>query len=213
MRHTWVVGLTMAVLVVVVAAVGQAMSLNLQNIVYGVGAGAVLGLAGPGGPIGRCIGFVIGLVAAIAYFLLRLAALPPTWLGAALASIVVIIILTVVSSVTKGKVPMWAPLLGAVSMVGAYNTAFNTTPWLLQTQIVTVACNLLLSAAVGFLIAILVELERNHRKTAAEEAAASAEAESIDSGGVLVSAGASAPATEPENAGLSVMSDRPEGEK
>ena len=67
-------------------------------------------------------------------------------------------IITLISALTKDKLPLWAMFLGTAVFAGSYNSYFMTTPWLFESQAVSVAAGSLFAVSAGFLVALLVEL-------------------------------------------------------
>ena len=158
MGRVFLFGITCAVFAFLVIMAGQFLNLNLQNVLFGTAAGAILALVRIQSPVARLGAYMIGVIFGMALFLLRAGVLPSTWIGNALAVVIIILILTAVSAFTKDRLPLWAMLLGAMTFVGAYNGYFTSTPWLYKTQIISTASGTLLPFAAGFLVVLFVEL-------------------------------------------------------
>ena len=78
------------------------------------------------------------LLAQCRVYVLRLAVLPATWLGNAIAVVIVLMLMTTISALTRDRLPLWAMFIGNAAFAGAYNGYFNTTP---VTQPVTAPAN------------------------------------------------------------------------
>ena len=158
MRRTLLFGAVVSVLAFGVIMFGQLLGLNLQNVLVGMSLGAALGLVRTSSPLTRMGAFLIGFVAGLAFYLLRLGIFPSTWLGNAIAVVITLMLLTVIAALTRDRIPLWAMFIGTACFAGAYNGYFTSTPWLLETQAVSVAATMLFSVAAGFVVALLVEI-------------------------------------------------------
>ncbi|MGV1037293.1 MAG: hypothetical protein ACOYD0_09745 [Candidatus Nanopelagicales bacterium] len=158
MARTMLFGVVCAVLAFLVIMTGQVLNLSLQNVLLSLAVGAALGLVRTNSPVARIGAFLIGFLLGIIFFVLRLAVFPATWLGNAAAVVLIILALTLISALTKDKLPLWAMFLGAAVFAGSYNSYFMTTPWLFESQTVSVAAGSLFAVSAGFFVALLVEL-------------------------------------------------------
>lgn len=151
-------GVVCAVMAAILIFLGAAMGLQLPNVLYGIAAGAVLGLQRTQSPLGRAGAFLIGFLFGLLYFVVTATVLPATAAGSAVATVVIILILTLIAMLTRDRLPLWGMFLGAMTYIGVYWAAYNATPWFLPTQSVQLAGAVLLPAAAGFLICLLVEI-------------------------------------------------------
>ena len=122
----------------------------------GLALGSVLGLVTTVSPVARCIGFVSGFGLAWMGFVLRAGFLPDIPAGRAIATTVVVVAITVIAALSRGKIPLATGLLGAGAMAGAYETSFDLNPAAFTTESVAAATTVLLCAALGFLVAELL---------------------------------------------------------
>lgn len=102
------------------------------------------------------VGLVFGLIALVFGM--------AGWIG----WVVAVVILTVISTLTKGRLPLWAMLLGGGTLAAIYEPALMANPWFLLTQYPTSSLVALAGSAGGFLVTILVELLEEHREVTEE---------------------------------------------
>lgn len=157
MRRVFLFGGACSVLAFLIVMSGQLLKFNLQNVLLGLALGAATGLVRTHSPLVRISAFLIGFVVGMAFYILRLAVFPSSWLGNAVAIVLVLMLMTTISALTRDRLPLWAMFLGNAAFAGAYNGYFNSTPWLFETQAIQVAAAMLFSAGAGFLVCILVE--------------------------------------------------------
>ncbi len=158
MIRVFLFGATCSLLAFIIIMSGQLLNFDLQNVLLGLALGAATGLVRTHSPFARISAFLIGFVLGMAFYVLRLTFFPSTWLGNALAVILVLMLMTTVSAFTRDRLPLWAMFIGNAAFAGAYNGYFSSTPWLFETQAVQVAAAMLFSAGAGFLVCILVEI-------------------------------------------------------
>ena len=132
MKKIFVGGLLLAVFTAIALWIGAALQLPLGAILFSGGVGTVLGLIKQGGPIVRIVSFLIGFVLSWALFGVQAALLPQL-------------------------VVFWALLLGAATMVGAYQTEFANAPQNFLTESVTSAGGTLIGVALGLIVAAIME--------------------------------------------------------
>lgn len=121
-------------------------------------AGGVLGLVPDRSAVQRAGAFVAGALAAWAGYLVRAGALPDTELGSALAVVLVLSLITAVATATASRLPLWAGLLGAGTLVGAYEVTFVGDPTSVTSTSTVAATSVLLAAAAAFVVAVVVPL-------------------------------------------------------
>ena len=84
--------------------------------------------------------------------------LPQLVVSQIIGAVVTIAIITLIAGFTRNKMPFWALLLGAATMVGAYQTEFEDAPQNFLTQSVTSAGGTLIGVALGLIVAAIMEL-------------------------------------------------------
>lgn len=178
MRRTFLLGILAIVLAVGVWLVTQWFEIGAQNGLLGVGGGLVLGLIRDGSPLARYGAFLIGLIFGFVGSVADLIG------GAGL--LILILILTVISALTKGRLPLWAMILGT-GVFGAMYSGWIDQSWFILTSYPSAFFLALATSSGGFIIAVFVELiydaeeEHDVKKEEEREEAAEASADS-DSG-------------------------------
>ncbi len=157
MRKTLILGAAAAIIAWGLITVGGAMGLGYQNVLVGLGAGMVLGLVRDSSPAARAGACLIGFVVMVVFYLLRAGFLPVGTAGLQVSIAGTIIVLTIIAALTRGRLRLWAMLLGAVVFAGLYDAAL-AAPWFIFTQLPAAATTGLVTMSVGFLIALLAEL-------------------------------------------------------
>ncbi|MBT0994550.1 hypothetical protein KIN34_09655 [Cellulomonas sp. DKR-3] len=156
MKRYILAGLALAVLTAAVTGL-TLLGADAQGVVLlGLALGGALGLVPDGSVAGRAGGFVLGAVLAWAGYLLRAGALPDTAAGRAVAAFVVLALCTAAFAVSRGRLPLWSLLLGAVGVVGAYEAVYATDPSAVTSTSVESVSSLLLASALGLLVGVLV---------------------------------------------------------
>ena len=158
MKKIFVGGLLLAVFTSIALWIAAALQLPLGAILFSGGVGTVLGLVKQGGPIVRIVSFLIGFVLSWALFGVQAALLPQLVVSQIIGAVVTIAIITLIAGFTRNKMPFWALLLGAATMVGAYQTEFEDAPQNFLTQSVTSAGGTLIGVALGLIVAAIMEL-------------------------------------------------------
>lgn len=121
----------------------------------GVAAGAVLGLVPSASAAGRAAGFLAGFAATWLAYALRAGVLPDIPMGRAIAAVLVLSVVTAVATATAERLPLWSGLVGAVTLIGVYETTYTATPSAVGSQSAVAATSVLLCAAAGFAVAVL----------------------------------------------------------
>jgi hypothetical protein len=154
--RTLVAGSALAVIAAALADHGAVFGADLPKVaLLGAAAGAVLGLVPDRSPAARIGAFLTGFAAAWIGYALRAGVLPDIPMGRALAAVAVVSIVTAVATATANRLPMWAGLVGVVSLVGAYETTFAATPTAFVNESMTAVTTALLAASLGFLVTVL----------------------------------------------------------
>lgn len=117
----------------------------------GAALGGAVGLVPDRSPGLRAGAFAVGFAAAWLGYLLRAVALPDARIGRAIAVLVVVLVCLAVAAASAGRLPLWATLLGAAAMAGAYETAYTANPTAFLTTSPAQATAVLVAAGLGFL--------------------------------------------------------------
>ncbi|QHT57467.1 hypothetical protein GXP71_16245 [Cellulomonas sp. H30R-01] len=162
MRRHILAGLALAVLA---AAIVLFSGPDLQGVtLLGAALGGALGLVPDRSPGARAGAFAVGFLAAWLGYALRAAALPDSAAGRAVAVLVVLAICLAVAGATRGRLPLWAALLGTAAMAGAYEATYAADPSAFVASSAATATSILLAAGAGFvatsLLGVVVEQDR-----------------------------------------------------
>ena len=151
--------MTRHVLAGAVLAVGATLTILLSTqlgaevqgvALLGAALGGTLGLVPDRTPPMRVAGFAVGFAAAWIGYLLRALVLPDAPTGRAVAVLGVITLCLVVSVATRDRAPLWAMLLGAAAMAGAYEAVYTANPSGFLTTSPAQATAVLIAAGAGF---------------------------------------------------------------
>ncbi|ROS31272.1 hypothetical protein [Cellulomonas sp. PhB150] len=175
MRRYILAGLVLAVLTTLLVVLSDALGLDTEGIALLGGAlGGALGLVPDRSPAQRAGAFIVGFVAAWVGYGLRAAVLPDATAGRAIAVLVVLLVCLAVGAATRGRLPLWATLLGAAAMAGAYETTYAADPTAFISSSAATATSILVAAGAGFVATSLlgpqVERERENERSAARHA-------------------------------------------
>lgn len=153
--RTCVTGAALAVAAGALVDHGAQLGADLPaTALLGLAAGAVLALLPTaGGAAGRAGGFLAGFAATWLAYGLRAGVLPDIPMGRAIAAVLVVSVVTAVATATAERLPLWSGLLGAVALVGVYETTYTATPSAFMAESAVAATSVLLSAAIGFAVA------------------------------------------------------------
>jgi hypothetical protein len=157
-RRTLVAGGALALAAGLLADQGSVLGADLPHTaLLGAALGAVLGLVPDSSVAGRTGSFLVGFGSAWIGYALRAGVFPDVPLGRALAAVIVVGVITAVSAATAARPPLWSGLVGAGALLGAYETTFVTTPTGFLSDSMTAATTVLVSAALGLLVATTVD--------------------------------------------------------
>lgn len=156
MGKTFVQGLVILIAGIVALALNQLLNLGLGSITFGLAVGGVLGLVSDGGPVGRVGAFIVGMIVTMVLFVLSVLVLNTTFVGQVLTVVIGIGLITVICALTGGRLPLWAGLMGAILVAGAYSSAFAANPAGILTELPQYTTQALVPAALGFLGAVFV---------------------------------------------------------
>lgn len=157
MRKSLLVGAVLTVTAVLVVVLSDLFDLKLDAVtLLGVALGAVVALVPDRTPAMHMAGFAVGFVAVWVAYLLRAGMLPDSTGGRAFAVALVMVICVAVATLSMGRVPLWASLLGAAALTGAYEYTYTLAPAEVAGTSMTAATSLLMTAAFGFLVVALL---------------------------------------------------------
>ncbi|WP_234346491.1 hypothetical protein [Cellulomonas timonensis] len=155
-RHV-LAGALLAVVATVTVLLSGLLGPEVQPVaLLGAALGGALGLVPDRTPGQRIAAFAVGFGAAWIGYLLRAAALPDAAAGRAVAVFVVLIACLAIGAGTRGRLPLWATLLGAAAMAGSYESAYAADPSAFVTTSPIAATAVLLTAGAGFLATALL---------------------------------------------------------
>ena len=162
MKRTLLFGVAAAVLYALVTVVGQAFGLSFTNVLVGnvlvgICGGAAVALVRVGSPVARAGAFLVGYFVTVIFYLIRVGLLPVNAAGLIIFGSGCLLVITIISALTKGRLPLFAMLVGAVVFSGTMEAPLNATPWYILTQLTLIATGLLVPVAAGFLVVLLVE--------------------------------------------------------
>ncbi len=154
----------MALLAIVsVLALGMN-TVTQHEVLYSVAGGAVVGLIRMGSPVARYVGFLVGLVLGLIYFVLLAAVVPGDAVGRMIAGLVVVALAAIVSALTGMWIQIWTVFLGALLFIGAYQPLFDAQLWMFETQSVGTLTSTVFLSTIGFCVVIAVELIGTNKK-------------------------------------------------
>jgi len=155
-RHV-LAGIFLAVLAAVIVLLSGFLGPDVQGVaLLGAALGGALGLVPDRSPAQRAGAFAVGFAAAWIGYLLRAATLPDAPSGRAVAVLVVLLVCLAVAAGTRGRLPLWAALLGAGAMAGSYEAAYAADPTAFLASSPASATAVLLTAGAGFVATSLL---------------------------------------------------------
>lgn len=168
MHSRFTKGLVLALFGALTIGFGHLLGLDLDQVaLLGVTLGGVIGLV-PDRTLGeRIIGFGLGFVLAWIGFAVRAAVLPDTATARAVVVFGVLVIAMLLAVAFKGRLPLWAFLVGSAAMVGAYEQTYAAAPSLFATDSPVAATTILLAVAMGVVGSVLLGddiVESRHRE-------------------------------------------------
>ena len=158
LKRVFLFGIACSALAALVIIIGDLLNLHLQNVMLGIGGGAILGLVRTHSPVMRYIACLIGFALGLVFYVIRLAVLPATIWGNLVAVVVTLLLVTTVAALSRERIPMWAMLVGVTMFAGAFDNYFTTTPWLFVSQAIATIAAMLFAVTAGFMVSVLVEL-------------------------------------------------------
>jgi len=165
MRRYILAGLVLAVLATLLVVLSDALGLDTEGVALLGGAlGGALGLVPDRSPAQRAGAFLVGFVVAWIGYALRAAVLPDATAGRAVAVLAVLLVCLAVGAATRGRLPLWATLLGAAAMAGAYETTYAADPTAFLSSSATTATSILVAAGAGFVATALLGPQVEHER-------------------------------------------------
>lgn len=157
-RSSVLAGVLLIILGAIVIEHGARFGIQLVHLgEMGLAIGAVLGLVPDRAPALRAGSFAVGFFAAWLGFALRAGFLPDIPLGRAIATVIVLALVTIATAVSFGRFPLWAGLLGVAAFSGGYEATFSASPATFISDSMTDATTIALAVGLGFLGATLVD--------------------------------------------------------
>ncbi|HET8603264.1 MAG TPA: hypothetical protein VFM09_04990 [Marmoricola sp.] len=157
MRKTLLPGLVLALAVMAVVLLGDALDLGLGSVaLLGAAMGAVVVLVPDRTPGARLCGFAVGFVVAWVGYLVRAQMLPDTGGGRAVAVGLVVLLCVGIVAASGDRLTLWSVLLGAGAFAGAYELTYDQAPPEVLSTSVSTATTMALDVAIGFLAAAFV---------------------------------------------------------
>lgn len=120
------------------------------GLVVGVAAGAAVALVPAETGLRKIAGLLTGILVGMAGYALRAGILPDSAGGTVVGVTAVLVVLTLISMLTRGRVPLWASLMGLAAIAGAYETLHIVDFAGLFANLPVAAAATLLATAVGF---------------------------------------------------------------
>ena len=158
-RQTLLIGGTLAAFAALLVDHGSHFGASVApTALLGVAIGAALGLIRNTSTAARAGSFIAGFVIAWIGFALRAGFLPDIPAGRAIATAVVVLLITALSAFSGDRVPMVASLLGASALTGAYEFTYAANPAAFTTDSVAAASTAMLCASLGFFITELISV-------------------------------------------------------
>lgn len=154
MVRIFISGLALFGAATVAIALDSLLGLGLGFAILGIAIGGVLGLVQDGAAIGRMLAYIIGVVIVVAAYLGRVLVGNSSDLGLLAGSALIIFAITLMAGVTNNRLPLWAGLLGAVTVIGAYETAFEIAPQNILSELLPQVSRALVPVALAFLATV-----------------------------------------------------------
>jgi hypothetical protein len=172
MRRFILAGLFLAVATTLLVVLSDALGLDTEGVALLGGAlGGALGLVPDRSPAQRAGAFIAGFLVAWVGYGLRAAVLPDSTAGRAIAVLAVLLVCLVVAAATRGRMPLWAMLLGTAAMAGAYETTYAADPSAFLTSSAATATSILVAAGAGFVATSLLGPQVEHEREVEREQA------------------------------------------
>ena len=162
MARVWIQGLVIAIAGIVALALNRVFDLGTISILFGLLVGGAVGISSDGSPLGRTIGFLVGVIAGVGYYGVRLLVLNDSFEGQVAMLLIVLAVLTVICALTSGWMPLLSALLGCALSIGALEGVYQNDVTLFLSLAPTNVGASFLPAALGLLAGVLVS---NYRRS------------------------------------------------
>lgn len=156
MGKVFLQGLALLIAGIVALILNHFLNLGLGSILFGMAIGGILGLVGDGGAIGKAVAFVVGIIVAMALYIVRVLFLNDSFAGHVVVLLIGLVLITVICALTFGRLPLWAALAGVALVTGAYETSFVAASQNVTTELFQYTTMALVPAAFAFLATIFV---------------------------------------------------------
>ncbi len=156
MKHTFLIGLSAAIIGGLGLFIGAGLGMPFQNTVIAVGGGFIAAVVNIGSPLARLGGFLIGLVLGVFYTAMTLGVLPGgrSIVGVGIALVIMLIVITLVSGLTADRIKAWSMLLGGLVFMSGFYSVLAAAPWTAAEQLPTSFFTILAMSAIGFLVVV-----------------------------------------------------------
>ncbi len=156
MKHTFLIGLSAAIIGGLGLSIGAGLGMPFQNTVIAVGGGFIAAVVNIGSPLARLGGFLIGLVLGVFYTAMTLGVLPggQSIVGVGIALVIILIVITLVSGLTADRIKAWSMLLGGLVFMSGFYPVLAAAPWTAAEQLPTSFFTILAMSAIGFLVVV-----------------------------------------------------------
>ncbi len=177
MRKNLLVGLVLAAAAIVVVFASDWFDLELESVaLLGVAVGGVIAIVPHRSALMPLAGFGGGVLLTLVGYLVRAGLLPDSTGGRAVFVALVILLVAALATLSGGRLPLWATLLGAAVFSGAYEATYAAAPPEVASTSVSMLTALVLTVAIGFFAASTIvtaepvtRARRAHRPDSQEE--------------------------------------------
>ncbi|MDP3972232.1 MAG: hypothetical protein Q8P61_04880, partial [Candidatus Nanopelagicales bacterium] len=116
----------------------------------------------------RLVGFLIGFGLGVLFDAMRLGLLPGGWsiAGGAVVLAIMLLLVTVISGVSSGRISLWSMVLGAMAFIAGFSAVIDSAPWTAAAELPGQAFSMLAMAAIGFIAILPTELLPDKRSGA-----------------------------------------------
>jgi len=132
------------------------LNLGLGSVLFGLAVGGILAAVAEGGPVGRIGAFLIGVLAGMVVFVVRVLFLNDSSVGRIIAVLIALVVIVGLAGLTSNRLPLWAGLLGLALVTGGYEAVFVNAPQNVTSQMLEYTTMALVPAALAFLAVSLV---------------------------------------------------------
>lgn len=160
MKRTFLIGLAATVIGGIGLFVGGAVGMSFDNTVMGVGGGVIAAVVPLGAPLARLGGLIIGLLLGVFFIGMELGLLPggASVVGSGITLVIVLLVITLISGFTSGRISAWSQLLGTVTFVAVFLPVVESAQWSATQQLGSAFFTLLAMTAIGFITIVPAQL-------------------------------------------------------